>query len=282
MLDAAACYLPSNVGSAPRIECEPCLRRPWQLAMAPAITETMLGTTSAVGYGSSSSSHAWPTALSEGEHCQPTDDLVEIAGRKPSERLPSRAWSCPLSIGPPRLKRLTNDVLALTCSITDLEYRLVEYVLEVQHCNGAIRSPAPWRVYYARVGEQRKRDDVTFPVPRRKPCGQVLWEPGGVYQFRLTGRCAYPAQDGGFYSLRSDGQLPPRQVVSEWSANIPLPATARSCGTPSRTSESSRLSWVHCDARSPKEPRLQMFRGRGTMSARQRAASCGTLCVCST
>lgn len=124
-----------------------------------------------------------------------------------------------LDVAPPQFGRVTGNALELTCRIIDLEYRLVEYVLEVQGCDGVGPRGVPWRVYYARVGEQRKRDQVRFVVPRLKPCGRPLWEPEGVYQFRLTGRCRRHS------ASTLPGQLP-WQITSGWSARVALPPAA--------------------------------------------------------
>lgn len=118
----------------------------------------------------------------------------------------------------PRLVRATADKIELTCYIQDLEYRLLEYVLEVHSCDGP-QGAAPARVYYARLGEQRKVDEVAFEVPSQRPTGQTLWEAGRRYQFRIVGRCVRCSW------------LPfaPWQVVSEWSeASVisPLPRGA--------------------------------------------------------
>jgi len=123
----------------------------------------------------------------------------------------------PLQISPPQVYRVSEDFLELVCDITDLEYRLIEYVLEVRRYDGPWGA-APARVYYARVGEQRKLDQVRFQVPRqRQTGGPALWEPRGVYQFRLIGRCERCPQV----------PVAPWQVASEWSKPVSLPSSQR-------------------------------------------------------
>ncbi|CAK0824197.1 unnamed protein product, partial [Prorocentrum cordatum] len=125
-----------------------------------------------------------------------------------------------LDIDPPELEHVSAESVGVSCVIADLEYRLVEYVLEVRRCDGAPRGGAPLRVYYARTGAQRKVDDVLFEVPRRRPAGVPVWEPGGVYQFRLTGRCC--RREMAYLHHPNHSRLVPQQVASEWSRPAPL------------------------------------------------------------
>jgi len=124
-------------------------------------------------------------------------------------QLPARAFEGTLAVdlAAPVLQRVCREKLELMCCVHDLEYRLIEYVIEVRDCEGGRQSAAPARVYFARLGEQRKVDDVAFDVPHRRPTGQSLWEVGGWYQFRIIGRC----------SRCSWQPLAPWQVTSEWS-----------------------------------------------------------------
>merc|ERR1712190_143425 len=108
---------------------------------------------------------------------------------------------------PPRVRHVSDRSIELLCRISDLEYRLVEYVVEIRHCNGPYGA-APSRVYFARLGEQSKVDDVSFAVPRHRGNEmQALWEPHGVYQFRVIGR----------YKRGIHIPLTSWQVASEWS-----------------------------------------------------------------
>jgi len=128
---------------------------------------------------------------------------------RPEAHLPVHATQEGLAVdlASPQLQRVSKEILSLTCCVRDLEYRLLEYVIEIRHCDGGPQAAAPARVYYARLGEQRKVDEVAFRVPRRRPSGQTLWVLGGRYQFRIIGRCARCSW------------LPfaPWQIVSAWS-----------------------------------------------------------------
>lgn len=115
-----------------------------------------------------------------------------------------------LDISVPRLQHVRASTLDLVCRVTDLDYRVLEYVLEVRDCTSRTAA-APGRLYYARLGEQRKVDDVTFKVPMHRANGCAVWAFGRSYAFRLTGRCA---------------RLPPSHnapwhVVSSWSEVTP-------------------------------------------------------------
>jgi len=112
-----------------------------------------------------------------------------------------------VEIKPPVLQKISKAMLQLTSCIHDLEYRIVEYVLEIRDALGGPQGAAPARVYYARLGEQRKVDEVAFDVPKRRATGQSVWEVGRTYQFRLVGRC----------SRCSWLPFAPWQVMSEWS-----------------------------------------------------------------
>lgn len=161
----------------------------------------------------------------------------------PKHRLPDVPVH-PLEILPPQVYRVTEDVLELICDITDLEYRLIEYVLEVRRCEGPYGA-APARVYYARVGEQRKVDQVRFEVPRvRQTGGPALWEARGVYQFRLVGRCERCPQ--------LPAPVAPWQAASEWSAPAALQRPRR---------ERSQARRPRARARSLCRPRVRERQG---------------------
>jgi hypothetical protein len=137
------------------------------------------------------------------------------------EQLPCpEGWMPSLDLAPPELRSVRRDSLDIVCRIVDLDYRLIEYVVEVRGCGGGRVEAAPARVYFAKSGQQRKIDPVKFSVPRIR--GKIwrnghayeteIWTHGLAYQFRVTGRCERcPA-------------LPeaPWQVASEWSPPIKL------------------------------------------------------------
>lgn len=113
-----------------------------------------------------------------------------------------------LGVEAPELERVGKEALELSCHVTDLEFRITGYVLEVRCCDGP-DGAAPSRVYYARSAEQRKLERVQFLVPRLRPNGLPLWEMGGSFRFRVTGCCE-----------RGPQRLPARtirQVTSSWS-----------------------------------------------------------------
>lgn len=114
-----------------------------------------------------------------------------------------------LDVSVPIIRHCNEQAVELICRVVDLEYRIVEYVLEVRCCEGP-QAAAPARLYYARVGEQRKVDDVEFTVPRWRPSsGVAVWNPCKTFQFRLTGRCER-------CPLATMGSTP-WQVASTWS-----------------------------------------------------------------
>lgn len=158
----------------------------------------------------------------EEEHRQLVDKWSGMLREARSEaQLPSGAFqdSVGVDLSPPVLRRVRKDRLELTSCVQDLEYRVMEYVVEVRECSGGPQSAAPARVYYARLGEQRKIDQVAFDVPRARSTGCELWGLGRWYQFRLVGRCTRcPWQP-----------LVPWQVNSEWSEPVllTLPRTSR-------------------------------------------------------
>lgn len=119
-----------------------------------------------------------------------------------------------LHIAAPKVCRADADELELSCQVTDLEYRLLEYVLEVRNCDRLHPGAPPMRVYYTRQGEQRKVDQVDLTLPRRRDSGQEVWQPGCRHQFRVVGHFARQAWQ----------PLLPWQVLSEWSKPVLIPA----------------------------------------------------------
>jgi len=130
-----------------------------------------------------------------------------------------------LDLGPLQVLHVSGSWVELVALVTDLEYRLLEYVLEVRHFSGGREGAAPVRVYYARVGKQRKVDQVKFKVPRLRPNGHTVWERGEEYQFRLIGRAQRSVQD----------PCAARRALSSWSE----PALMVTRGRPSRKSGTS-------------------------------------------
>jgi len=130
--------------------------------------------------------------------------MLDTAG--PEVKL-SDLLSAALGIEAPELERIGKDAVELSWHITDLEYRVTGYVVEVRRVDGP-EGAAPSRVYYARAPEQRKLERVQFLVPRLRTNGLPVWEQSGTFQFRLTGCCDRA------------NQLPRavRQVSSGWSA----------------------------------------------------------------
>jgi len=137
-------------------------------------------------------------------------------------------WLPSLDLAPPQVRSVRRLSLDLVCRIVDLDYRLIEYVVEVRGCGGGRVEAAPVRVYFVKTGEQRKIDSVKFSVPRTREnvtemprTGEnrtEIWRHGLTYQFRVTGRCERtPA-------------LPeaPWQVTSEWSPMVRLQRTRSS------------------------------------------------------
>jgi len=144
-----------------------------------------------------------------------------------SHQLPEVSPGGPLDLGPPHLRHCCEQAVDLICRVVDLEYRILEYVLEVKCCEGP-QAAAPARLYYARMGEQRKVDDVEFTAPRWRPSsGVAVWEPGKAFQFRLTGRCER-------CPLTTLGGTP-WQVASAWSDPAVLSPRVSSGRTGSRS-----------------------------------------------
>eukprot|EP00927_Polykrikos_kofoidii_P043126 TRINITY_DN37196_c0_g2_i1.p1 TRINITY_DN37196_c0_g2~~TRINITY_DN37196_c0_g2_i1.p1 ORF type:complete len:385 (+),score=60.52 TRINITY_DN37196_c0_g2_i1:83-1237(+) len=141
------------------------------------------------------------------------DDVIE-------KQLPDDVRLSSLDVAPPVLRRVRQDGLLLVCSVTDVEYRIIEYILEVRKCGWIQGGAAPSRIYYARMGKQRKVDTVTFPVPRARPCGIAIWNVGDTCQFRVIARC------------ERCPMLPmaPWQVVSDWSEPTHLLLRPRDTG----------------------------------------------------
>jgi len=114
--------------------------------------------------------------------------------------------SVQLYLSTPTVQFVGHKFLTLCCHVVDLEYRLVEYILEVRCCNGPFGS-APTKIYFARSREQRKQDEVTFNIPRSRSAGVAVWALGNTYRFRIIGRCdRCPSLPKTF-----------QQVNSEWS-----------------------------------------------------------------
>eukprot|EP00929_Paragymnodinium_shiwhaense_P071234 TRINITY_DN36226_c0_g1_i1.p1 TRINITY_DN36226_c0_g1~~TRINITY_DN36226_c0_g1_i1.p1 ORF type:complete len:486 (+),score=111.14 TRINITY_DN36226_c0_g1_i1:56-1459(+) len=133
--------------------------------------------------------------------------LMKEAGFE--EQLPD-SLDATMDLAAPLVKHVDEDELELRCRVTDLEHRLLEYVVEVRKC-GQVYSAAPAaKLYYARTGSQRKMDSVSFTVPRLRPTSASIWQHGDAFQFRVTGRCernpAVPTA--------------PWQVASEWSQPV--------------------------------------------------------------
>jgi len=111
----------------------------------------------------------------------------------------------------PDVERIGKSAVELSCHVTDLEFRITGYVMEVRRSDGP-DGAAPARVYYARASEQRKLERVQFLVPRLRSNGLPVWEVGGTYQFRVTGCCERAPQQ----------LMLPRQVSSSWSMQANL------------------------------------------------------------
>lgn len=129
--------------------------------------------------------------------------LLDAAG--PSVQMPDFLQAA-LELGEPRLERVSSDALELSSLVTDLGYQLSSYVVEV-HKNDGPTGAAPIRVYYSRKPGQRKIERLKFVVPNRRRTGQIVWEMGLSYQFRLRG-CT---------EFNSLSPRAPRQVTSAWS-----------------------------------------------------------------
>lgn len=140
------------------------------------------------------------------------------------------SWMPSLDLAPPELLRVRFDDLELSCLITDLEYRLIEYVVEARSCCGPKSAP-PARLYYARMGAQRKMDTVMFRIPRARKSGIPIWCHGGAYQFRVNGRCERSATM----------PLAPWQVASEWSSPVRVLANGRKLSRSSSPGSTSFL-----------------------------------------
>lgn len=123
--------------------------------------------------------------------------------------------SLPLDVGSPVLVRISKDSVHVVSKIADLEYRIIEYVLEVRSC-GTPPGAAPSRIYYARRSEQRKLDMVEFQVPRLRSTGFPIWCHGHLHQFRIVARC----------ERHPEHPELPWQVVSPWSEPAPFLLTA--------------------------------------------------------
>eukprot|EP00931_Biecheleriopsis_adriatica_P074660 TRINITY_DN48671_c0_g1_i1.p1 TRINITY_DN48671_c0_g1~~TRINITY_DN48671_c0_g1_i1.p1 ORF type:complete len:496 (-),score=69.19 TRINITY_DN48671_c0_g1_i1:64-1518(-) len=151
------------------------------------------------------------------------NDILETGG--PDVTL-SDLLSGVLTIEAPAVEKIGKDAVEVRSRVTDLEYRVSGYVVEVRRADGPCGA-APARVYYARAPEQRKLERVQFLVPRLRSNGVALWQLGEAYQFRVTGCCE-----------RLASQLPvtTRQVASEWS----VPCLLSRCKKSGRPASCSR------------------------------------------
>jgi len=103
-----------------------------------------------------------------------------------ADRLLAEQYS--LKVSRPCVECTSEELVEITCKVVDLEFRIVEYVLETLCCEGPLGA-APARLFYGRTGEQRKVDVVNFSVPRWRSTGSSVWQPGKAFKFRIIGRC---------------------------------------------------------------------------------------------
>lgn len=144
-------------------------------------------------------------------------DMLETGGPEVSV---ADLLTASLAVQAPEIERVGKDAVELSCHVTDLEYRITGYVVEVRRTDGP-DGAAPARVYYARAPEQRKLERVQFLVPRLRSNGLAVWTCPDACQFRVTGCCERVRQ-----------QLPctARQVSSEWSEVACMqPLRCKSC-----------------------------------------------------